>query len=114
MDAVLLELQIQVGVGKAAGAPMLQCDDLARLRCEFAAELATPRAIFEGLSRPGCLLDRRDILPGLVVAGTVPAMRRIEDAKPRFARGIQNLQHVRNTAICFRNCLQAMPELAAF
>jgi hypothetical protein len=31
MDPVCLELQIQIGVGEAAGTPMLGCDDLAWL-----------------------------------------------------------------------------------
>src|SRR5262249_37117892 len=68
MDAVFLELQIQIRVGEATGTPMLEGHDFARLRLEPAADLATPRAIFEGPMRPGCLLNRRNVLPGLVVA----------------------------------------------
>lgn len=49
MDTVRLELQIQVGVGKAAGAPMLKRYDVARLGRELGADLATPRSVFEGL-----------------------------------------------------------------
>src|SRR4029453_1449720 len=113
MNAMLLELHIQIGVGKAAGTPMLKGHDVARLRCEFAADLAAPRPVFEGLMRPGCLLDRRDVQPGLVVAGTVPMMQRIEDAKPRLPRRMQNLQHMRNTTIRFCDSLQAIPCLAA-
>src|SRR2546422_2547733 len=44
--------------------------------------------------------DRGDVLPGLVVARTIPVMHRIEDAKPSFPRRVQNLQHIRNTAVC--------------
>jgi hypothetical protein len=55
MDAVLLELQIEIRVGKAAGAPMLLGDDLARLRRELGTELAAPRAVFECLCLPGPL-----------------------------------------------------------
>ena len=113
MDAVFLELQIQIGVGKATGTPMLQGHDVARLRLELATDLATPRAVFEGLMRPGCLLDRRNVLPGLVVAWTVSMMQRIEDAKPRLPRRIQDLQHMRNTIICFCNSLQAIPYFAS-
>ena len=82
MDAMLLEQQIQIGVGEAAGAPVLLHDDLARLRREFAPELAAPRSILEGLSRSGRLLNRRDILPALVVAGAISAVQHIEDTKP--------------------------------
>src|SRR5262249_35098860 len=109
MDAVLLKLQIQVGVGKTTGTPMLLGHDITRLRFEFAADLAAPRAVFEALMHPRCLLDRRDVLPGLVVAGAVSMMECIEDAKARFPRRIHNLQHMRNTTICFCNSLQAIP-----
>ena len=74
MNAVLLELQIQIGVGETTGTPMLLGNDFARLRLELAADLAAPRAVFEGLSQPGCLLNRRNVLPGLVVTWTVSMM----------------------------------------
>ena len=51
---------------------MLERHDIAWLRLEFAADLATPRAVFEGLSQPRYLLDGRDVLPSLIVALTVP------------------------------------------
>ena len=40
-------------------------------------------------------------------------MQRIEDAKLRLPRSIQDLQHMRNTLICFCNSLQAIPYLAS-
>jgi len=43
VNAVFLELQIQIRVGKAAGTPMFERHDVARLRFEFAADLPTPR-----------------------------------------------------------------------
>src|SRR5215471_3762921 len=113
MNAVPLELQIQIGVGKATGTPMLEGHDLARLRREFAADLAAPRPVFEASVPPGRPLDRRDVLPGLVVAGAVAMMHRVEDAKPRRPRRLQYLRHMRNTTICFGNSLHAAPELAA-
>jgi len=51
MDAVFLELQIQIRVGETTGTPMLLGNDFARLRLELAADLAAPRAVFEGLSQ---------------------------------------------------------------
>src|SRR5215470_12310174 len=66
MDAVLLELQIQICVGEAAGTPMLRSDDLAWLWLEPGTHLATPRAVFEALSRPPGLLNGRNVLPSLV------------------------------------------------
>ena len=91
MDAVFLELQIQIRVGETARTPMLQGDDFSRLRLELAADLAAPRAVLEGLMQPGRLLDRRNVLPSFVVAGTVATMQRIEYAKSRLARRIQHL-----------------------
>jgi hypothetical protein len=74
MDALFLELQIQISVGEATGTPMLKGHDVARLRCEFAAELAASRAVFEGLMQPRGLLRGSNVLPGLVVAWAVSMM----------------------------------------
>src|SRR5262249_10275629 len=109
MDAVLLELQIQIGVGKAAGTPMLKGNNVAWLRCKFAPDLAAPGAVFEGLVRPRCLLDGRNVLPTLVVARAISMMQRIEDADVRLPRRIQDSQHIRNTVVRFGNALQAIP-----
>src|SRR5215813_8850101 len=48
MNAMQFEQQIQVCIGKTTGTPMLASHDIARLRFKFAADLATPRAVFEG------------------------------------------------------------------
>src|SRR5499427_8939196 len=95
MNAVLLELQIQIGVGKAAGTPVLEGHDVAHLRRELAADLATPGPVLEGLMRPGRFLDGSNVLPGLVVALAVSMMQRIKNAQPRLPRSSQDLQHVR-------------------
>src|SRR5262249_53974309 len=112
MDAVLLQLQIEIGVGKATGTPVLEGNDLARLGREFAAELAAPRAILEGLSGPGEFLDRGDVLPAVVVSRAVSTMRRVEDAKAGSSRRRENLQHMWNTSVCFCDSLQTIPYLA--
>src|SRR5215470_15755913 len=101
MDAVLLELQVQVGVGEAAGTPVLLCDDLTRRRREFGTELTTPCAVFERFVLPRGSLNRRNVGPRFVVACTISMMHGIEDAKLRCARGIQDVQHVGNAAVCF-------------
>src|SRR5258706_9222947 len=85
VDVMRFERQIQIGVGKATGTPMLERHDLARLRFEFAADLATPRAVFEDFSQPGCLLNRRNVLPGLVVG--------IDDAAHRKYEAPPSAQH---------------------
>src|SRR5215470_3228163 len=113
VNAMLFELQIQVCVGKATGTPMLERHDVARLRCEFTADLATPRPVFKGLMRPSCLLNWSNVLPSLVVARTVAMMQRIENANFRTARSIQDLQHIRHTSICFCHPPQAIPYFAS-
>jgi len=45
VDAMLFELQIQIGVGKAAGTPMLEGHDITRLRSEFTA-ISPPQVPF--------------------------------------------------------------------
>src|SRR5262245_61833381 len=92
---------------------MLERDDVSRLRSEFSAYLGAPRSVFESLSQPGCLLNRRNVLPGLVIARAVLTMQRIKYAEPRLPCGIQNLQHMRDTIICFCNSLQAIPYFAS-
>src|SRR5262249_1808775 len=109
VDAVLLELQVQIRVGEAAGAPMLRGDNLARSGLEPGTDLATPRAVFEALSLPRGFLNGRNVLPGLVVARTVSVMQCIEDAEPRLSRGIQHLQHMRYAVIRFCNGPNAIP-----
>ena len=109
MDAVLLELQIQICVGKATGTPMLCGDNLAWLGRELGADLAAPSAVFEALVHPRCLLNGGDVLPGLIVAWAVSMMHGIEDPKLRLPRGIWHLQHVRNAVIRFSNSPDAAP-----
>src|SRR5262245_66629578 len=92
---------------------MLRCNDLAWLGLELGTELATPCAVFEALVLPPASLDRRDVRPCFVVACTISMMHGIEDAKLRCARGIQDPQHVGNAVVCFSDCFDEGPELAA-
>src|SRR5215813_3819160 len=114
MDAVFLELQVQVGVGEATGTPVFLCDDLTWCRHEFGTELATPCAEFEALALPRSSLNRCNVSPRLVVACTIPMMHGIEDAKLHCARRIQDLQHVGNAVVCFGDSFDARPDLATF
>src|SRR5215831_3848634 len=113
MDVVLLELQVQVGVGEATGTPVFLCDNLAWCRGEFGTELATPCAVFEALALPRGSLNWRNVGPHFIVACTIPMMHGIEDAKFHCARGIQHLQHVGNAVVCFGDSFDSGPELAA-
>src|SRR5262249_36958204 len=86
MDAVLLELQIQVRVGETTGTPMLLRKDFAWLSCELAANLATLSVVFKSRYYPSRILNVRNELPILVVARTITMMHCIEDPKPRLPR----------------------------
>src|SRR5580700_11756341 len=65
VNAVLLELHIQIRVGKAAGTPMLRSHDIAGVRFEPGADLAAPSTVFERFPRPSCSLNGRYKLPSL-------------------------------------------------
>jgi len=88
MDPVLLQQQIQVGVGETAGAPMFLSDDLARCRYAFSADFAASGPEFEGLTLPRTGLYGRDIRPCLLVARTVAVMHGVEHAQLGLPRGI--------------------------
>src|SRR4030095_14589093 len=92
---------------------MLRRNDIARLRFELAAYLAAPHTVFEGPSRPGCLLNWRNVLPGFVVARAVSTMQRIEDTDVRLPRRTQDLLHMKDALICFCDALQHIPYFAA-
>src|SRR5262245_34910258 len=96
MDAVLLELKIKVCVSKAAGTPVLLRDNLARCRHELGSKFTAPSAKFEALASRRRPLNGGDIYPRLVIAWPVTMMHRVEHAHLRFARGVQDLQHVGN------------------
>src|SRR6266542_4962926 len=49
VNAVLLELQIEIGVGEPAGAPVLLRNDLPRLRRELVAKASSPGSVGEDL-----------------------------------------------------------------
>src|SRR5215813_13581188 len=92
---------------------MLLGHNVAGLRCELTPDLAAPGPILESLSLPASPLNRYNVFPCFVVAGTVTTMHRIEDAQARATRSIQDLQRVWNAIVCFGDSLNAIPDLAA-
>src|SRR5262249_51738482 len=89
-------------------------DNLARLRLELGTDITTPRTVFEDLALPRPSLNWRHVLPGLIVAWAVSTMHGIEDLKPRLARGVEDLLHVRNAVIRFSDSPNAAPYLPSF
>src|SRR5208337_2070947 len=75
--------------------PMLEGHDIASLRLELAADLA-------------------NVLLGLIIAWMVSTMQRVENAKLRLPRSIQDLQHMKNTVIRFCDAPNSVPYLATF
>ena len=92
---------------------MLLGDDVARLRLELGVELAASGSVFERLARPCCFLNRRQILPRLVVARPIAPVQRVENANAGSPRGIEDLTHVRNAPVGFGDTLQAIPYFPA-
>jgi hypothetical protein len=112
MDAVYLDLQIQIRVGEPLEPQLLQRHDLARSTPELAADLATPRPIFEQLVQPSCFWTGAMYLQvSCSLDGIDDAVHK--DAKLRPPRSLQDLQHIRITLITFCNSLQAIPYLAS-
>ena len=50
MDAMFLELQIQICVGKTTRTPMLEDHGVTGLGLELLTDLTSPRAVFERLA----------------------------------------------------------------
>src|SRR5215467_6867839 len=91
---------------------MLLSHDVAWLRRKLRAKLAAPGPVFKCFSRPCRLLNRRDVLPALIIARTVAMVHRIEDPHPCLSRSGQQLQLMRDAITCFRNSFDAIPNLA--
>ena len=104
---------IQIGVGKATGAPVFADHYVAWEGLEFCADLTAPGAVLEVLVPPGFFLDRRDVLPGLVVARTVSMMKSVEDAQPGLARGVEDFLHVGEAVVGYCDPFHAIPKTSA-
>src|SRR5258705_5916516 len=72
---------------------MLLGHDVTRAGQEFVAELAAPRSELERSALPCRFLNGRDVFPGFVVAGTISAVPRGEQAGLPFAAPVEDLVH---------------------
>jgi hypothetical protein len=77
-NAVLLELQVEIGVGKAARSPMLVDNDIARPGLEVVMERSAPTVVGEDLRVGPGELVRRGIVKGDVIAGLSAMVRHKE------------------------------------
>lgn len=94
---------------EAARTPMLLGHNLTRQRLKSITDLGAPRAAFESLSFPCCLLDGRNVFPCLVIAQPKSMVQRIEHAKFGLSRRGQHFKHIWNATIRFRNSFYAFP-----
>jgi len=85
VNAVILELQIQIRVGETAGTPMLRAHDITRVRLELSTDLAARCAVFERLPRPSCLLNWRKMMADSI-AELVNMALRLRLARPCIAK----------------------------
>src|SRR3954454_16130148 len=91
---------------------MLLGDHVVRSRLQVRMDLTTPRAVLERLARPCRALNRCDVLPRLVVTGTVPVMHGVAHPYPGSAGRVDELPHVRDAIIGLGNAFEAIPYLA--
>jgi hypothetical protein len=78
VDSVLLELEVEIGVGKAVLGPVLLDDDVDRLRHEIGMPFAPPCAFGKNLPLARSDLVRVRMVPAFIVAG-LPAMVRYDE-----------------------------------
>ena len=95
-DALLLQQEIQVGVGEAALPPMLMGDEVARLRREVRVPIAAPFATRETVALHDRLLGRVGMIPVLIVTWFPAPVRDDHHLDVRGADGaIQSAQVIK-------------------
>ncbi|MNP36594.1 hypothetical protein D3C76_1299960 [compost metagenome] len=114
LHPVLLELVVEVGVGEAAGAPVLLDHHVLLRRLEVRVPFPTPAAHGEHLGAAGAQLVGAGVLPGLEIVGARPVVRHVEDLDPRLAHRRQHLAQVVQGTDGIRHGLGEPVELAAF
>jgi hypothetical protein len=83
--------------------------DLARLGRELGTNLTAPRAIFEGLVPPRCILNGRDIPPSLIVTWAVTTIDPYNDF---ISEGGKIWPRIKTVAEA-NNCVAHMPTRTA-
>src|SRR5262249_43058035 len=111
-DAMLLELQIEIGVGETALSPMLADDDIAVARREIGMKLTTPRRLRERMASHDAPLSGIDVPPALVVALFPLAMRNDEDSNACSPDCRVYRMEIREQSDFLCDLLQARPQEA--
>src|SRR6202011_3681614 len=89
-DTVLPELEVEVGVGKAALRPVLFHDNIPGLRNEVRMPFASPGSSREGLALLHGKLGGVRMLPPLIVAGFPASVRNNEHLDSGLSDGSHN------------------------
>ena len=79
-DPLLLQQEVEIGVGKAAGGPVLVDNRVAWLGRELLPELAAPAALGERLDLRSCALIWRRVIPARKIIRLGAVMRRLKDS----------------------------------
>jgi hypothetical protein len=114
LDSPLLELRVEIGIGKAALCPVLEHDDVAMVGAEFGMELSAPTSRREGLGLVHPNLGWVHMPPPLEVAFAPTVMRHDDDLDTRRSDRWDQLAHVLVQPDCFGRLLGRLIELAAF
>src|SRR5215472_1145986 len=95
LDAALLELEIEVGVGKPVLAPMLLNRDVAWLGHQFRVPVAAPHTLSKDRLAIGQGLRGARMTPSIVIPFAPLAVRYIEHHDTRAARGLKERPQMR-------------------
>ncbi len=94
LDPPLFELEVEIGIGEAALAPVFKNDDVAIVGAEFGMELAAPGSGGEELGLVRANLGWVHVLPPVVVTFSPAVMRHDDDLDTRRSDCWNQLAHV--------------------
>src|SRR6267143_2558879 len=94
-DAALLELKVEVGIGKPVLAPMLLDHDIAGLGHQIGMPVAAPHALSEDGFAIGEGLAGARMTPSVIIALAPASVRDIEHSNADAARGLDQCAQMR-------------------
>ena len=111
-DAALLQLEVEVGIGKSVLAPMLLDHNVARLRYEFGMPFAAPHAFPEDGFVIGRSLPRAGMTPSVIIALAPPHVGNVEHHDTGAARRLDEHAQMRQQFDGLGDRLGLRPQLA--